>query len=451
VSREKGNVESGRDRDRRSEAARAAAARPSARSLSRAARERRNQQILLFGVGAIGVIAALVVAFGAYRETVGFPGEPVALVAGQRVSLRSFTDDLSEEMRNLQSQVAASSQNQQNPSAASSQVQRLIESQERLPEEILEKNIQKSLIAQEATARGIIISRTDVDAKVNEFLSIQRDLFSQPTPTATVTSTPRATATETPEGFVPPTATPTRDPLTPTATLNPLTQTATRTPFPTRETPTPNVTATIPPTMVPDDYGKAYEQLKKGLRSEDRYRQGLEDQLMRDRLRESFAATVPRSGPAAQVLRISTSTRDEALVARLQLTQFDYPFEEVVAQAGGRVVEGENSGDLGWVALGAQSREFDTVVFSSETPLNVWSEPFAAGNHFELVFVKGRQDNMTYERDNITKMGDRAFKEWLSEREASAEIVRDLSAQERQWAVDRASKGIIETTTQRGT
>ena len=88
------------------------------------------------------------------------------------------------------------------------------------------------------------------------------------------------------------------------------------------------------------------------------------------------------------------------------------------------------------------------VVFSPETPLNQWSEPFASGNHFELVNVLEREGDRTYTQDQISQMGDQAFKQWLADREASAEIDRDLSAQERQWAVDRASKGIIETTTQ---
>jgi parvulin-like peptidyl-prolyl isomerase len=449
VSREKGFGIVGRDR--RSDAARTAAARPSARALSRAERERRNQKLLLLGVAAVGAIAVVVIAFGMYRELVGFPGEPVAYVMGQRVSLRTFTDDLSDEMRALQQQVAAGA-NQTNPQAASSQVQRLIESQERLPEEVLEKDIERALISQEARSRGIMISSTDVDNKINEFLSIQRELLNQPTPTITSTATPRPSVTETPEGFVPVpsiTTTPTLNPLTPSPTLDPAVPTATRTPFPTRPTATPNHTPTIPPTMPPDDFSKAYDQLKRSLKSEGRYRQSVEQQLERDKLRESFAATAPRSGPAANVLRLSTSTRDEGLVARIQLLQFDYPFEEVVAQASDRPSNLGKSGDLGWVAMGSQGREFDQVVFSSETPLNQWTEPFAVGNHYEMVMVRDRQTDRPYDEDSRKQVGDRAFEDWLADRKASAEIQRDLSAQERQWAVDRASKGIIETSTQR--
>ncbi len=442
----------GRARDRRRrDAVRAAAARPSARSLSRAARERRSQRLILLTVLAVAAAALLIVGFGTYRELVGFPGEPVAVVTGQKVTLRTFTDDLSDEMRNLQSQIAAGSKDASNPQAASSNVQKLIESQERLPEEVLEKDIENAAIRQEAAARGIIVGSGEIDAKINEFLSIQRDLLNQPTPTPTPTSTPRPTATETPDGYVPPpspTPTETPNPATPSPTLNPLTPTATRTPFPTRPTATPVVTPTIPPTMEPQDFVKAYDQLKSSLKNEARYRAGVELQLLRDKLQKSFQTGQPTSGPAAHVLRLSTSTRDEALVARIQLLQFDYPFEEVVAQAGDRPAgsQGGKSGDLGWVALGAQSREFDNVVFSPNTPLNEWTEPFSVGNHFEMVMVLDRQDDATYDKDQIQQMGDRAFNEWLTAKKASPDIVRDLSAQERQWAVDRASKGIIETT-----
>jgi len=62
--------------------------------------------LLLAAVAGIAAVALLIVGFGTYRELVGFPGEAVAYVSGQKVSLRLFTDDLTDEMRNLQNQVA---------------------------------------------------------------------------------------------------------------------------------------------------------------------------------------------------------------------------------------------------------------------------------------------------------------------------------------------------------
>jgi parvulin-like peptidyl-prolyl isomerase len=150
------------------------------------------------------------------------------------------------------------------------------------------------------------------------------------------------------------------------------------------------------------------------------------------------------------VLRIAASTSDEAKVALLQLNQFDYPLEEIVAQTQDRPAEGTRSGDLGWVAQGAQTREFDQVVFSPNTPLNQWSDdPFKASNHFEVVNVLERRDDGEYDKANIEMMKDRAFKEWLDAQKQSDEVQRDLSPQERQWAVDRASKGIFEETKSR--
>src|SRR5206468_3446247 len=147
-------------------------------------------------------------------------------------------DSLADEMKNLQAQVAAGTKDQ-NAQQAGGQVQKLIESQERLPEEVLDKLIEQTVIRNEARKRGVEVSRADIDAKINEQLSVQRELLNAPTPTPTPTLTPRFTATETREGFVPPpsvTPTVTQDPLTPTLTLDPLTPTVTRTPFPTRLT-----------------------------------------------------------------------------------------------------------------------------------------------------------------------------------------------------------------------
>lgn len=439
-------------RDRAGEPQQPPGGRPSARTLSHRARERLERRLILGAVGGAGLLVLLVVGFGAFRELVGYPREPVALIGGEPLTLRAFADALTDEMRTLQGQVAMGARDETNPSAVSGQVSRLIESQEKLPEEVLEKQIEVLILRQEASKRGIKISSAEIDGKINEFLSIQRELLNLPTPTPTLTPTPRPTSTPTPEGFEPsPTSTPTatHDPLTPTATLDPLTPTATRTPFPTRPTATRVVTPTLPATFAPADFDKAYQTLRSGLRSEDRYRAGVELELIRERLRQSLGANVPTRGPLARVRRVSTSTKDEATIARLQLTQFDYPFEEVLAQASERPAHGRTSGDLGWVALGAEAKEFDEIVFNPTTALDEWTEPFAAGNHFQIVQVLERNPEGAYDQGNLEKMRDRIFREWLEERKLQADIERDLSAQERQWAIDRASKGIIETTTDR--
>ncbi|MBM2810863.1 MAG: Peptidylprolyl isomerase [Chloroflexi bacterium] len=335
-------------------------------------------------------------------------------------------------------------------------MQKLIDSQEKLPEEVLDKQIEKLVIRKEADRRSIVIPPSDIDAKINELLSIQRDDLNKATATPTPTPSPRPSATEAPEGFVPsstPTITPTLDPQTPTPTptpsptLDPLTPTVTRTPFPTRPTATAIATATIPPTMTGDEFNKAYSDIKPLLKSESNYRDTIAYLLERERLRKSVGAAAPESGPRAHVLRLATSTKDEARVALIQLDQ-DFPFEELSAQASERPAEGRVSGDLGYVAWGSEAPEFDDVVFNPDTPLDKWIEPFPVGVHWETVRILDR-DTGPYDGKNIEKIKDRMFKEWLDQAKQAPDIERDLSPQERQWAVDRASKGIFETTTDR--
>jgi hypothetical protein len=331
-------------------------------------------------------------------------------------------------------------------------IQSLISAQETLPEDVLEKQIESTLIRQEAARRGVIIPPNEVDRKINENLSIQRAILAQPTSTPTETPTPRPTRTPFPEGFEPsPTATPTPtwDPTMPTATRDPLTPTATREPFPTRPSATPVLSPTPAPTLDAQEFDKAWGELRPLLRSESLYRQGIELDLIRPKLRDAVGASVPTSGPQAHVLRLSTSTKDEAKVALIQLLDFNYEFEELVAQTSERPAGGRVSGDLGWVAKGAEAREFDDVVFGSNLPLGEWTpEPFQAGNHWEIVRVLERREG-PYDEKNLNQMRDRAFEEWLEGAKQSDEIRRDLGAQERQWAVDRASKGIFEETTER--
>jgi parvulin-like peptidyl-prolyl isomerase len=195
--------------------------------------------------------------------------------------------------------------------------------------------------------------------------------------------------------------------------------------------------------MVANEYQDAYKSLQPQLRNETQYRRGIELELVRKKLRESLGADLPRSGPQAHVQRLVTSTKDEATVALIQINQ-DYPFEELAAQAAERPIQGLRSGDLASVAKGAESKEFDDLVFSNDTALNEWSQPFQAASHWEIVRVLGRTDG-PYDDQNLEKMKDRRYQEWLDNAKQSQDIRRDLSPQERQWAVDRASKGIFQT------
>jgi len=399
--------------------------------------------VILLTVGAVTLVAALVVGFGAYRELIGFPSSPVAYANSDAITLKQFSDTLTDEMRSLQSQISQSSNN---PNQASAQIQELINAQEKLPETVLDKEIENSLVRQEAAKRGVTIPPSDVDNRINEVLSANRAIINAPTPTTTSTVTPTSTPTETPEGFDPtPTATRTETvgPGTPTSTLDPSIPTLTRTPFPTRPTATPIVTPTMAPTMAPNEYQEAYKSLQPQLRNESQYRRGIELELLRKKLRESLGASLPTSGPEAHVQRLVTSTKDEATVALIQINQ-DYPFEELAAQAAERPIQGLQSGDLGWVAKGAQTKEFDDLVFSNDTTLNEWSQPFQAGSHWEIVRVLERKDG-PYDDQNLERMKDRRFQEWLDDAKQSQDIRRDLSPEERKWAVDRASKGIFQT------
>src|SRR5439155_10091953 len=129
-----------------------------------------------------GILALLAIVIGIYREFFGFPGEQIARVYAESVNLRAYTDDLTQEMQRLQSQTG-SGLNQNNPGAASSDIQRLISAQETLPEDVLESVIEKAVVRNEAKQRGVVVGSNDIDNKVNELLSSQRDILNQPTST----------------------------------------------------------------------------------------------------------------------------------------------------------------------------------------------------------------------------------------------------------------------------
>src|SRR5688572_23939902 len=94
------------------------ARRPSARTLSRHAREQVQQRLLIGTAAGVTLLAVLVVGFGTLREMVLYPNEAVAYVSGEKISLRDFRETLTEEMRTLQNQAAAGAQAAQNPQQA---------------------------------------------------------------------------------------------------------------------------------------------------------------------------------------------------------------------------------------------------------------------------------------------------------------------------------------------
>lgn len=435
------------------------------RQLSRAQRERFQRQILLGITGGIALLALSTIGVGLYHELIQFPGEPVAKVYGAPVTLRTLTDNLSDEMRRLQTQSGSSLKQANSPDAASAGVQQLLNAQETLPEDVLENEIEKAIIRYEANRRGVTVPPEEIDSKINETLSTQRDLLNKPTATPTFTSTPRPTSTPTPEGFeasptptrtLTPTATPIDNPTaepspSPTPTLTPTVDpdaspTPTYTPRPTH---TPNSTATVPPTLQPTEFAQAYHDLAAAVRNEATYRRGVEGQILRTKVRDAIGASAPTQGPRAQVLRLAGSTVDEVKVALISINGGFSTFEDLVEQVMERPAEQTESGDLGWVARGSQMHEFDDVVFSPDTPLDTWVEPFAAGHHFETVKILDQEDDGPYDQKNIDQIKDRLFQDWLKGTKTSPEVIRQLAPPLRQWALDRASKGIFTTETPR--
>src|SRR5207302_1823727 len=112
--------------------------RPTRRQLSRAQRERLLRRLLLGATGGILLAAISIVGVGLFHELVQFPGESVAVVYGQPVTLKTLRDSLSIEMRRLQTQSGSSLKNANSPDAASAGVQQLLNAQETLPEDVLE-------------------------------------------------------------------------------------------------------------------------------------------------------------------------------------------------------------------------------------------------------------------------------------------------------------------------
>ncbi|HLF27980.1 MAG TPA: SurA N-terminal domain-containing protein [Anaerolineae bacterium] len=179
----------------------------SRKQISRAEREARSTRVLVLSVGGALLLAILLIAFGALREAVFIPNEPVALVGDQQILTREFQQRVRLQRFQLiqQYNFYANLGLQDN----ATQAFQALSDARGIGSQVVNTLVNEALYRQAAPELGVTVTADEVQQELETDFNYFR-ITPTPAPTRTPLPTPMGTITITPEPtFTPqPTATP---------------------------------------------------------------------------------------------------------------------------------------------------------------------------------------------------------------------------------------------------
>jgi parvulin-like peptidyl-prolyl isomerase len=364
---------------------------------TRAERESEVQRLVVLGVAAAAAIAAVILIVALVFDQFVTPGQAVASVNGQTITVGEFQRRVRLERFFISGQVNAAIAQYQAFGFDDQTIQQEFLSQpplstyinelnipDQLGNRVIDTMVDDAIVRQEAAARGIAISPEDVQERVNEFFGYDPNaLLITPTPTLTptvsptpfVSPTPSPTATETPI----PTATPTSE-FTPTPSLTPVST----------ATPTPTPDATQRADEFNTNRGDYYAAIRAdtGLSDAD-INTYFEMQALRDALTESVTAELTRTTPFVNARHILVATEAEAndVLAALQSGE---SFAALAATVSLNTQNNTRGGDLGWAPPTDYVDEFADAVREGE--IGVYLGPIQTDDGWHIIQVRARED-----------------------------------------------------------
>ena len=256
----------------------------------------------------------------------------------------------------------------------------------------------------------------------------------QPTPTSVPVITPTATLTvtgtpATPTTIIPPTST-----ITPTNTSTPTPGGPSPTPT---QTPTVTQTPTITPTPIPvagasatagtrynslinevsgtkPDPSTTYCQLAcPGLSKDDYLNLIAQPAYLKKEITNILQARVPTSTLQLQLSQIQTDNKADADAAKA-LLDAGTGFQTVASQKSTDTATKDQGGDMGYIARGQQSPEFDAAVFDVNPKVGQIIGPFQDSAGWHIVTVVDSQANKALTPTQLSTIKGSAFDNWLA-------------------------------------
>lgn len=430
---------------------------PTKKHLARLERERRQRRYILLGSIAVIILVIATIGYGVLDQQVLQPLRAVAVVNGDKVSLKDWQAQTRYGRYTLVRSATQTYQFAQmfggsDPASMSQFAQQLQQIQYQMTpttvgQQVLDSMIDDKLIRQEAKRRGITVS-TD---ELNKAFEAAFGFYPNGTPTPSPTFEPIPTQTLSPlqMTLVPPTATPTLTPTitatltvtgtaaisvtgTPKATFTPAAPTFT----PTATGPlTPTLTPTPEPTATPytqQGYEKlkttTFDSFKKDYNvTEADLRYVIESQLYRQKVMDAVLKeeSISRTQEQVWARHILFATTDEAKAndALAKLKADPTQFCPLAKQDSIDTSNKDNCGDLGWFGKGTMDPTFEQAAWSLKVG-EIVSQTVKTQFGFHIIQGMGHEDrplsDSAYQQLRTTK-----FQDWLTKQKAASKVTTD--------------------------
>ncbi len=403
-------------------------------TLSRYERERRTRKYVVIGSIVVAIVVLVLIGAFAYQQFVYEPNRTIASVGSETISVTQVQAREKLEFANLQysySQLASAVQQlQQSNSQDSSfllqyyqqQLQQIVSqaSTDTIARNALQALIDDKLIRQEASKRGISVTRAEVQQEFEQALG-----YYSPTLTPFPTYTPFTPA---------PTLTPTVT-ATPMATAKSITATAVVTPTPT-EGPLPTATQRLQPTSI------SLADMEQGQKNGEEYYTTLgytaddfmrvyESNLLTTKLKEAIAQEVPTMTQHykfdyVRFNEVATATQYLNLLSTQKIT-FSAMISEVntITQP---VSIGYGAND-DWTSKDSVTSMFGDEVLaqlesaSLDKPTGVITSQLTGG--YFILLPLGREVRQLSESD-LSQAQSNAYQTWLTAARADSNKVQSL-------------------------
>lgn len=413
---------------------------PTRKQLSRAERDRRLNRFVLWGVGIVGAVVALLIIYGLVDLNLLQPRQPVARVYSANISTTDFQKAVRYRRFQLLGSYSQTSQmmqlfgsdeqTQQYFQQQLGQIQNQLQNSEDLGRQVLNQLIEDQLIRQEAARRGITVSAEEVEARLRENFGFFPDGTQTPTitptpfptdaPISTLTPNPTLlalwtpTATFTPTATLTATVTPTASPtITPTATVGP--------------SATPTVTGTPRPTATAyatEAYRQSVVSYTTEINSyaslnESDLRHFIESELYREKVLKAVTTDVSTTKTEYHVRHILVEDPTLATtIAEKAKAGEDFAFLAAQYSIDG---SSDMGGDLGWSSPDSWVAEFASAVVSAT--VNTVSAPVQSQFGWHIIEVLETRERALSEAE-LQSERETAFTTWLqTQREAAGSDV----------------------------
>lgn len=401
--------------------------------VARLQREKQQTRIILYSFfGILGAVILLLV-YGWLDINYFQLQKPVATVNGVEIRLEDFEPRVRLERQKLINQyfqieqyiqifgsVEAASQFlgvDLNSQAQSIQFQ--LNSPTSVGQITLNQMIDEEIIRQEAAKRGITISEAELQEAIQSFFGYFPN--GTPTPTTTPTAfntpeipiealliiTPTLPATSTPS----PTAASANENSQPTAT-----STLTSTPLPSA---TVGPSATPSPTSTPyteEGFRQVIAESNKNLVklgfNQDYYRNFIENQLLRKKLRDVIAidVNVMQTQVWARHILVADEQTANDIIAQVQNGE---DFAELALTFSIDTASAVKGGDLGWFGPGMMVPEFEAAAFALNAPGDITLTPVKSKFGYHIIQLVAKQER-PITNNQIEAEKDSIFQAWLT-------------------------------------